>query len=175
MMNAIQCNAQVGDCVKFTRQSSHDDGIGEITHSSPTKVKVKLFRSMSSAILQQYSLRSINAIDFPLAFQDNLLEVYKSSDEIYIDRSAIIDLAFIVPMAEVESGMFFLSGAENTFCIRYIFDNNELATCRPSLYFCRYMVEPLGVRVFTVLNTLSQHLRMVFSVPSWGARDRDIH
>jgi hypothetical protein len=50
VMNAIQCNAQVGDCVKFTRQSSHDDGMGEITHSSSTRVKVKLFQAMSSAI-----------------------------------------------------------------------------------------------------------------------------
>ncbi len=88
-----------------------------------------------------------------------MLEVYKSSDEIYIERSAILGLAFIVPMAEVESGMSFLSGAEKTFCIRCIFDNNKIVSCRPSLYFCRYMVEPLGLHVFTVLNTLSQHLR----------------
>jgi hypothetical protein len=89
-----------------------------------------------------------------------MLEFYKSSDKIYIDRSAIIDLAFIIPMmAEVESGMFFLLGAENTFCTRYIFDNIKIVSSPPSFYFHRYMVEPLGVRVFTVLNTLSQHLR----------------
>lgn len=105
-MNALQCHAQVGDYVKFSYQSNHDEGIGEITNSSSTRVKVKLFRSMTSAILQRRSLTPINANDFPLASQDNMLEVYKSCDDIYIDRSTIIDLAFIVPMAEVESGMF---------------------------------------------------------------------
>ncbi len=55
-------------------------------------------------------------------------EVYQSSDEIYVKRSTIIDVAFIILLAEVESGMFFLSGVENTFCIRYILADNKLVS-----------------------------------------------
>jgi hypothetical protein len=85
--------------------------------------------------------------------------VYQSFEEIDIKRAHIVDVAFILPMEEINSGMFFLSGADNTFFIRYILVNNMMKSCRPTLYFCRYLVEPLSVRLFLTLNTLSQNLR----------------
>ena len=77
---------------------------------------------MTSEILQHFKLRAINSTDYPLASQDNISEVYQTSEEIIIDRPVIMDVAFIVPILEVESGLFYLSGAENTFCVRYAFD-----------------------------------------------------
>ncbi len=126
---------QVGDYIKFIR-TNVGDVLGEISYRNSERVKVKLLRAMNSVILQWFNVTPINQTDFPLASQDNVQEVYQSSDEIYVKRSTIIDVAFIIPVAEVESGMFFLSGVENTFCIRYILVDNKL-----------------------VSRTLSQHLR----------------
>jgi hypothetical protein len=52
-----------------------------------------------------------------------------------------------------------MSGSDNTFFIRYIIVENTLTPCKPSFYFCRYLCEPFGVRMFTTLNALCHHLR----------------
>jgi hypothetical protein len=44
--------------------------------------------------------------------------VYQTSEEQWIAWQMIIDVTFIVPIEELESGRFFLSCAENTFVIR---------------------------------------------------------
>jgi hypothetical protein len=96
---------------------------------------------------------------WPNLNEDEIIEVYQSSDEIEVERTAIVDVAFILPVEEIESGMFFLSGVDNTFCIRYIFLNDTLCSARSSLYFARYLVEPLSIHLFMNLNTLAHHLQ----------------
>lgn len=156
-MLAIQNNVQVGDYIIFS--SYVTNGMGEIVWASAAKVRVKLVKEMDSLILQQFNLPPVSQENFPLASQDGLVEVYQTQEEVHVERSKIEDVAFIVPIQEIESGMFYLSGAENTFYIRYVKVINGMQHCAPSLYFSRYLVEPLGVRLFTTMNTLSQHLR----------------
>jgi hypothetical protein len=157
MMIAIQNNVQVGDYVIFS--STNRNGMGEIVSASATTVHVKIVKEMDSSTLQDFNISPITPTDFPLASQDGLVEVYKTQEVVSLERSLIRDVAFFVPIQEVESGMFYMSGAENTFYIRYIKVNNSMQQCMPSFYFSRYLVEPLGVRLFTAMNTLSQHLR----------------
>lgn len=159
MQAAIYSHVSIGDYVRFF--STDNLSLGEIIHCGTEQVRVKLFRLMTSEILQRFKLRAINSTDYPLASQDNISEVYQTSEEIIIDRPVIMDVAFIVPILEVESGMFYLSGAENTFCVRYAFDGQLMKAAHSALYFDRYLVEPLGIRLFNALNTLSQHLRRI--------------
>jgi hypothetical protein len=162
MIEDLRSSIQVGDYIKFLCNNASNNSnfsLGEVIHCNTQSVKVKLFHPMDSATLQRFTLQPISPTEYPLAFQDQMLEVYKSSTEMYVERSFITDIAFVVPMAEVESGMFYLSGAENVFCIRYMLEDNVMKTCAPCLYFSRYMVEPICVRLFTALNTLSLHLR----------------
>ncbi len=114
---------------------------------------------MDSVAMQLNFLSPLNARDHPLASQDELIEVYRSSEEIYITRNQIFDVAFILPIQQVESGRFFLSSSENSFVIRYSYDNNHMIPWATSFYFPRFGVEPLGVRLFHALNTLSDYLR----------------
>jgi hypothetical protein len=150
ILDAFQANLKAGEYVKFVSESS--DGLGEIIRGNQDTVTLRVFKAMDSTTLQSYFLR-------PNINEDDILEVYQSSDEIEVERTAIVDVAFILPVEEMESGMFFLSGAENTFYIRYIFLNNTLCSARSSLYFARYLVEPLSIRLFINLNTLAHHLR----------------
>ncbi len=167
MIEALQSSVQVGDYVIFSSNGAHNNNsntmnhqiLGEIIHSNTQTVKVQLLHLMDSEILQKFNLRPINPTDYPLAFSDRMLEVYKTSQQIFVERCNIQDLAFVIPIQEVESGLFFLSGAENTFCLRYALEKHEMKPSSPFFYFSRFMSEPFGVRVFTSLNTLSQHVR----------------
>jgi hypothetical protein len=164
MQAAIHCHAQIGDYVKFlynanNNNNNQEQSLGEVLHYSSNVARVKLFQLMSSEVQQRYMLRPINSTDYPLTSQDNICEVFQTNEEMLIDRSLIVDLAFIVPVSEIESGMFYLSGAINTYCIRFSKDGSKMKPVSPILYFGRYLVEPLGVRIFMALNALSQHLR----------------
>ena len=57
--------------------------------------------------------------------------------------------------------MFYISGAENTFFIRYNVDSNGVTPFAPSFYFLRHFVEPLNIRLFIMLNSFSQNIRKV--------------
>ncbi len=120
---------------------------------------MKILYEMDSATLQRFTIKLINPTDYPLAYHDQMVEVYKTLEETYVDRCNIIDVAYIVPVSEVESGRFYLSGADNVFCTRYMMVNATMQACSSCLYFSRYYVEPFSVRLFTTLNTLSQNLR----------------
>jgi hypothetical protein len=75
---------------------------------------------MDSATSRRFLIRPVTVEDCPLASQDRMIEVYQSSDEINLVWSAILDIAFIVQLKEVESGLFFLSGADNVYFACFI-------------------------------------------------------
>jgi len=161
MLIELQQHVSVGDYVKFYHPHCQftTPGFGEIVKDVSDRILVKLFNFMSSAILQSYFLPPVNARDYPLASQDELLEVYQTSDELWIPRRDIIDVIFVVPIQEVESGRFFLSCAENTFVIRYSHVKDSMLPWVANYYFSRFKVEPFCVRLFHTLNGLSDHVR----------------
>jgi hypothetical protein len=61
-----------------------------------------------------------------MAYQENLVQVFHAEDTEYMDMSSIIDVVFIVPAQEVESGHFFLSGSRNVFIIRFFHDRLQM-------------------------------------------------
>ncbi len=141
MFVGLQSNVSVGDYVKFV-DNLHPNGLGEIVSSSNTDVKLRLFQVMDSIAMQLNFLSPLNTIEHPLASQDEIIEVYQSSEEMYITRNQIVDVAFILPIQEVESGRFFLSSSENSFVIRYSYENNHMMPWATSFYFSRCGVEP---------------------------------
>lgn len=167
-LDSLRTCIQGGDYIKFsygheTSSNTDDVGYGMPLHCSEDQLFVRLFQVVTSEILKRYFIQPVNATDYPLACLDEMEELYLTTDEIYISRSDVTDILFVVPIAEVESGMFSMSGASNVYFIRYKFLNGEMHCFPTSFYFSRYIVEPLGVRLFNVLNTLSQHLRRALS------------
>jgi hypothetical protein len=88
-----------------------------------------------------------------------MVEVHQTNIEISFNCSSIVDIAFIVSLQEVESGMFYISGAENTFFICYIVYSNGVTPFAPSFYFSHILIEPLNIQLFIMLNSLSQNIR----------------
>jgi hypothetical protein len=76
MMLAIQKNVQVGDYVIFS--STNANGKGEIVFALATTIRVKIVKEMDSSILQHFNILPITSMDFPLASEDGLVEVYKT-------------------------------------------------------------------------------------------------
>lgn len=146
--------------------------MGEIVGSEQARVRVKMYSLMDSEVLQRYSISPISPNNFPVAYYNRIVEVYKMADEIFVSRSNIIDFVFVLPMAEVESGMLSMSGADNVYCMRFYIANSSLHECNPNFYFCRYVMEPFSVRMFTTLNTLSQNVRRLMYHQSESATSK---
>ncbi len=67
--------------------------------------------------MQSYSHPPMNPRDHPLASQGEMVEVFQTAKLLCILQHNTADVAFILPIKEVESGCFFLSGAEKAFVI----------------------------------------------------------
>jgi hypothetical protein len=159
LTRAIQTCVNVGDYVTFNPLPRNIIGLGEIVGAERNRLKVKLFKAMDSEAVQRYMIKPIAATQYTIATQDGMLEVYLTSEEIYIERAVVQDVAFILSVEEVESGMFHLAGAANTFFIRFFLERGVMQPYNRSIYFSRYLIEPLSIQLFMTLNTLSQHLR----------------
>jgi hypothetical protein len=111
IVKCLQGSVREGDNIVFSSGQDKTQ-LGEVIHSDEDGVLVKIFLVMDSETLKRFSIIPINPNNFPLSYYDGLVEVYKSPDEMYVKRCNILDLALIVLIAEVESGMFHMSGAE---------------------------------------------------------------
>jgi hypothetical protein len=146
------------DCVKFFHGGNFM-GLREVVESNDDEIKLRLFQFMDSMTLTSNLLQPLNSRDHPLASQDKVMEVYQTMDEVWINWSKVLDVAFIVPMKELESGRFFLSCSDNTYVIRYSLVGDRMQPFPDFYYFSPFSVEPLGVCLFHSLNTISDHLR----------------
>jgi hypothetical protein len=126
LTRAIQTCVNVGDYVTFNPLPSNIIGLGEIVGAERNRLKVKLFKAMDSEAVQRYMIKPIAATQYTIATQDGMLEVYLTSEEIYVERAVVQDVAFILSVEEVESGMFHLAGAANTFFIHFFLERGVM-------------------------------------------------
>lgn len=155
----LQRAVGVGDYVRFTT-SLHPMGLGEIVGIiTSEKIKLKLFHPMTSVIMQRNSLQPITPTTYPLAAQDEIMEIFQAVETVTILRDAITDLAFIIPVDEVESVRFSMSGASNIFTIRFVHNGHAMLPWLSSFYFSQRIVESINVRLFHAINNLSDQMR----------------
>jgi hypothetical protein len=61
---------------------------------------------VTSVISTQHSCRLSAAADYPMAYHGHMQEVFgRMTDKVSVPRSSIVDIVFILPIKEVESGM----------------------------------------------------------------------
>jgi len=70
-------------------------------------------------------------------------------------RDVVVDLVFILPLAEVESGNVFITGAANLFFVRYLIDRATHSNFSSVNFLSAHFIQPLTVRIFSSLNTLA--------------------
>lgn len=153
----------VDDCIRFypgdvenMRNPVNDLCYGRIVAATIDTVEVILYKRMTSALLQQFSLPPLHTDSFPTAAISCMVEVIAVEQRIILPRSRIYDIIFIVPLAEVESGLFFMSGACNIFFQRYVIFDGTAVPCNQEYYFCRRFIQPFSIRIFHSLNHLAQ-------------------
>jgi hypothetical protein len=110
---------------------------------------------MTSQILQHYSLPPITKAEFAMASQGHMQKVVAQDTVVNVTKAAIINIAYVVPLAELESGLFNMCGATNSFFIRYSLTNGTLENYKSDYYFVSRPVESLSVRLFHSLNYLA--------------------
>jgi hypothetical protein len=102
-----------------------------------------------------YSLPPITIAAYPVASQAHMLEVVSQDISVNVERASIFDIAHVVPLLEVESGLFNMSGSYNSFFIRYALRNGIVEQYTSDYYFLSRPVEPISIRMFHSLNFLA--------------------
>jgi len=121
-------------------------------------IQVRIFNGMSSRIIRRHAIRPLQASDHPTA--SAMVEVIGTETRCTFSRDQILDIAFVLPLLEVESGNFFMAGAANCFVCRFIYENENLESyVSISYYFSWRPVEPLSLRFFSQLNALAGNLK----------------
>ena len=112
----LRSYASIDDAITF--KHDHDHLIGKIFEiDSNSNVTVLLFLQVTAEVLNRYSLPRVTETESPVASKSGMAEVFLSERRLVINRASIIDVAFIVPLQEVEGGSFHLAGARNTYYI----------------------------------------------------------
>ena len=91
---AVQRKISKLDCIVF--QSSCGLTLGMVIDDSSDTVDVIIFKRITSEISQRYSLSPITAMDYPMAYHGNMVEVLASmADKISVPRPSIMDVVFL--------------------------------------------------------------------------------
>jgi hypothetical protein len=131
--------------------------VGRIVGGTGNVLQVQVFTRLTSEIVRQYSLPPITTALYPTASLAHMIEVVQVDCCISVLRPSIYDVAYVMPLAEVESGLFNMSGCYNCFYTRYCLNGTGavLANYAAEYYFVSRPVEPVSIRLFHSLNHLS--------------------
>jgi hypothetical protein len=158
---AVRSITSIDDVVVFERNNNND--IGKIIEGhSNDRVSVVTFKPLTPELLLQHSLPAVTVDDSPFAVKSEMVEVFQTATIMEIRRSSIIDFAFILPLQDVESGLCHLTGALNTFFIRYMYLLDGSIQPYPFSMLQARVAEPLSFRIFRSLNLLSFSIKKVF-------------
>jgi len=103
---------------------------------------------MCSAYFQQFSLPPITSDSFPMASQSHMIKLVGQDTYVEVERAEVRDIAFVLPIFEVESGWFNMSGSYNSFFTRYLITNGAVEQYIPKYYFLLRVIEPFSNPLF---------------------------
>jgi hypothetical protein len=149
----------VGDYIKFSNLLGQERHGLILAGGDNNQVRVLMLRRVTTETFERYSFTPITATAYPMAYTSRMVELMSVGEEIYLPRHSIIDIIFVLPIQEVESGYLSMAGSHSMFFQRYGMLNDAIAPCPESVYFSSYLVEPLSVRLFQSLNMLATHIK----------------
>lgn len=110
----------VGDSIRFLSTGGQESSnCGSIFHATADSVDVVVYTTVTSAFLQRFFLSPVQADVYPMASNSDMVELVALDERRNVPRSSILDIVFILLIAEVESGLFYMGGASNLFFNRY--------------------------------------------------------
>ena len=88
-------------------------------------------------------MRPISAVAYPMTYSSQIPELIGLGECMCVSRHCITDIIFVFPLQEVESGFISIAGANPTYFQQFAIHNNSLIPCPATVYFTRYLVEPI--------------------------------
>ena len=138
-----------GNSVQF-RQYEAPLLLGEVVSAvSDDRLRCRIYSPMTTSILTQFSLPPITTSTSPVAARTTIIEVVATNIFENILRDVVEDLIFILPLAAVESGNVFISGAANLFFVRYLINRTTHSNFSSVNFFGSHFIQPLTVRIFS--------------------------
>jgi len=165
MEEAIKRCVGVGDFVRVQRpcgrNSEGAEVLGEIVEvlQDADQLRCRIYSLMSSSILRQFSLPPITVSMFPIAALTIVSEVVAMNTFVDLGREDVLDIIFILPISELESGNVFITGCSNLYFVRYLVDGSHAVNFSSVHFFGRHAIQPLTIRIFHALNTLSSTIK----------------
>jgi hypothetical protein len=153
-----QLLSSVNDSIVFVHNNSNEIGRMVRVHRGD-RISIVLFKTITEEVLLQFALPIITSTDSPLAVKSGMVELMETEEVWKIPRSTITDLTFIIPLHEVESGLFHLAGACNTYFIRYKCTGDEIIHDYQYSMLQATVGEPLSHRIFKGFNPLSSSVK----------------
>jgi hypothetical protein len=159
MDEAIKRNLSQGDFVNFRRRTPKSPAYGEVLSVINGNIRCRCYSPMTSSILTQFSLPTISAESYPVATSASITELFalNAIEDFSVDD--VLDIVFILSMAELESGMVFITGASNLFFVRYLIDERAVLNVGTNPFFGYHLIQPLTIRIFSALNTLAYTIK----------------
>jgi hypothetical protein len=123
------------------------------------RISLSVLSHATSDVLLRHLLSAVTDAEAPFAVKSGMVEVIQVPNTLKISRSSIVDVAFIVPLAELESGSFHVTGAVNTYFARFIIHPN--GTISPYNHFVLQarLALPVTYRIFRGLNMFSSMIK----------------
>jgi hypothetical protein len=124
----------VNDCIAF--ESRHGLRFGMVVNDSFKNVEVVIFEKVTSDISKQNSFKPLSAIDYAMAYHAHMQEVFRRvTNKLSVPQRSIVDIIFILPITEVESGMFHITGSKVAYFMRYYMQaDGKLIRCTSYVY-----------------------------------------
>jgi hypothetical protein len=155
---ALRYHLSLGDGVVVN--DSNTRVIGKIVKAhGDGRISLSMLSYATSDVLLRHSLSAVTDAEAPFAVKSGMVEVIQVPNTLKISRSSIVNVAFIVPLAELESGSFHVTGAVNTYFARFIIHPN--GTISPYNHFVLQarLALPVTYRFFRGLNTFSSMIK----------------
>jgi hypothetical protein len=146
-VEAMKIAVGVGDYIKFNVSKQEQYGL-ILAGGDDTQVQVLLLSRVTTEMFERYSMHPISAAAYPMTYSSQIPELIGLGECMCLSQHCITDIIFVFPLQEVESGFISIAGANPTYFQWFAIHNNSLIPCPATVYFARYLVEPLSVRLF---------------------------
>jgi hypothetical protein len=133
----LEKNVSAGDFIVFKKGNA--TLIGGISTASLDEVTCREFVPMSKDFMRRFCLQPLVQSLYPVSSQLTVSKLVGTDTVHVLSQDTILNIVFIVPIGEIESGKVHMTGASNLFLIRYeMTEGIHILNCPISLFLPSY-------------------------------------
>mmetsp|Transcript_18246 Transcript_18246/g.25952 ORF Transcript_18246/g.25952 Transcript_18246/m.25952 type:complete len:398 (-) Transcript_18246:33-1226(-) len=166
MLSVIRRSAFVGDIVKVSRlsdtggsQANAGGGaiIGSVAKADGNVLHLHRFLKLTD-LPDSVLVPALDVHDYPILSASSMKEVFMTSELVIVNRSSIIDIAFILPVNAIADGRERCIGIRNAYFLRFRLLPNGGLRNHDFLEYTTSVSRPFSNRIFYSINHLTKAL-----------------